>query len=218
MRKMKGLDMKKILIILVCAMFMMPLRAEAFSWKDFFVWLFGTSETTTTTIDTTKIYEETNTKLENIQKQANELEPSIKTSFKNIVYTLSTPNEAKEIETKLNAENADLFKIISDYQTAINSEKARILIILRTMADSEKSSFVKELNNLTSSVQKYDTYTQDITSLKTSLISQVSSSTDRTAKVEEINKVYTSVSQKASTVSTFTNILKLYAKLTGINV
>ena len=209
--------MKKILIICLAVMFIMPVRANAFSWQDFLNWLFSTSETTTT-VDTTKIYSDITAKLSNIKSQANSLESSVKTSFVNVVSAFSTQNEIKALEEKLNAKDADLFQIISDYKTTLNSDKARILLTLKTMSETEKTSLAKEVNNLSALAQKYNTYSSDASALKSSLISQVASSSERTEKIKEINETFSDLNKKSSSVSAFANIIKIYAKLTGLSI
>ena len=207
--------MKKILTILICAMFLMPLRADAFSWSDFFSWLFGSTETKT---ESTTIYSETTDKLANIKKQAASLDSSIKSSLLNIASVISTPTEVKDLETKLNAENADIFKIITDYQTTVNSEKARVLVLIKTLSDADKTAFSKNVSSLAEYGQKYSSYAKEILSLKSTFVAGTNSSSERTAKLQELNDAYSDLSEKSSIINGFSNILKIYAKLTGLTI
>ena len=208
--------MKKILVIFICVMFMMPLRAEAFSWKDLFAWLFTTTQTET--VDATKIYEDVNTSISNIKTQVNALEPSFKTALLSVASYISPESELQELKSKLNTNNADLFKVLSDYQKTINSNKARILVTLKTMSDKDKTAFAKEINNLANLGQKYSDLATEIWNLKSSFSSSAPSGADRTSKLNELAELYSAVSGEASTISGFANILKIYAKLTGLSV
>ena len=208
--------MKRILIVFMFAMFIMAPKAEAFSWKEFFSWLFTPVETTT--VDTTKLYEDTNTKINNIKTQVSALEPSLKTAILSVASALSTQTEMEELKTKLNTSNADTFKIISDYQKSINAEKARILVTIKTMPDKEKTAFAKEVTTLANLGQKYSDLSTEIWNLKSSFSSSAPSGTDRTAKLKEINEFYSDVSNKSSVVSGFSNLIKIYARLTGLTI
>lgn len=209
--------MKKIFIVIVCAMFLMPLRAEAFSWKEFFSWLFS-SPVETTTVDTTELYKDTTTKISNIQTQANAITPSVKTELLAVASTISTQSEMKELNTKLNAANADIFNIITDYQKTVNNDKARVIITIKTLSDAEKTTFAKNVNNLHALGQKYSSLANDIVTIRSDFVSKAPSSTDKTTKIKEIDAVYENVSTKASTVSNFSNLIRLYAKLTGLSI
>lgn len=208
--------MKKILVVLVCAMFLLPLRAEAFSWKEFFAWLFAPAETTV--VDTTELYKDTTTKISNIQTQADAITPSVKTALLAVASTLSTQSELKELTAKLDAKNADVFNVIKEYQTTINNEKAKVLITIKTLPEKEKTAFAKDVNNLYSLGQKYSALAGEVSSLKSDFMTKAPSSTDRTTKIKEINAVYENVAVKASTVSNFSNLIKLYAKIAGLTI
>ncbi|MCR4880675.1 MAG: hypothetical protein K6A44_01800 [bacterium] len=208
--------MKRILVILVCVMFLMPLKAEAFSWKDFFNWLFSPVETTT--VDTTELYKDTTTKLTNIQTQADAITPSVKPALVAVASTISTQSEVKELNTKLEAKNADVFNVITDYQKTVNSEKARVLVTIKTLTEADKTTFAKDVNALAAIGQKYSALADEVSAVRSDFSSKAPSGTDRTTKLKEIDAVYENVATKASKISTFTNLIKLYARLTGLSI
>ena len=212
----KDISMRKILIIFICAMFMMPLRADAFSWKEFFAWLFSTPQVTA--VDTTKLYEDTTTKISNIKLQANAIDPSVKTALVAVASAVSTENELENLKTKLNAKDADILSVLTDYQKTLNNNKARILVTLKTMSDKDKTAFEKDVNSLSSLGQKYSDLASEVWTLKNTFSSSAPSGTDKTAKLKELTDLYSAVSGKASTVSGFANLMKIYAKLTGLNI
>ena len=121
--------MKKILMICLFVMFMMPMRAEAFSWSNLFSWLFGDTQT----VVDTALVKTTTAQMNTYKTQITSNDKLAKTYFAGIVSLLSTSAEAKAVEEKLNADNADIFAIMNDYQKTINSDKARILITIKTM-------------------------------------------------------------------------------------
>lgn len=206
--------MNKLLIIFICAMFLMPLKANAFSWKDLFGWLLFSNNATT---EETNITEKTTEKINDIKKQASGLEKTATNSFLEIAEYISTPNEIKELENKINATNSDLFQIISDYQKTTNAEKARILILLKTLPDEDKKEFAEEIKTLSEIGEKYNTYSKEIL-IETSVFSAKATSTDEKNAATEFKKSYSDLSEKATKILNFTNTMNFYAKLIGLSI
>ena len=210
---MKGNIMRKLLVICLMVMFMMPLRANAFSWSDFFAWLFG--GTTTETTITSAVLADTSKQMDTIKTKSSELDSAVKTLFLDIVAQLSTPTEAKAIETQA---NTDLFKAITDYQTTINNEKARVLITIKTMTDKEKETLSKNVKTFYSLGEKYSDMYKEATSAKNTISRGTITSTEHTEVINKVNSVVTETSNKANAVNNLSVIIKTYARLTGLKI
>ena len=121
----------------------------------------------------------------------------------------------RAIETQA---NTDLFKAITDYQTTINNEKARVLITIKTMTDKEKETLSKNVKTFYSLGEKYSDMYKEAASVKNTISVGTIISTEHTEVINKVNSVVTETSNKANAVNNLSVIIKTYARLTGLKI
>jgi uncharacterized protein Yka (UPF0111/DUF47 family) len=204
--------MKKIILSMALIVTLMTqLSANAFNWNGFFKWLlFGYETETVSTENLDKLYTSTT-------KTIKTTDESVQKSFVSIVSILSTADEAKKVSNNIKAinnekitdteKNKKILKIYSDYTTTLQNNKVGLLLIMKTLSDSDKTNFAKHLDTLSKCVQTYNEQYQALTKVKT---------TSQEDVVKNITALSTEVKNKSNTIGSLSLQLNLMAKIAGI--
>ena len=213
--------MKKTLLICLVLLFMVPVNANAFSWGDFFRALFGI--TTTTSVETLK--EDVSSTCKDVQKSLITVEAKTQETFLALAKPLSSDKDYKTITTNLSSANAKtkenekveaINQVYSDFTSYLKNNKLEMVLIMKTMTDAEKTTFVKNTNILSEQSQKYY-------ELKDKLRIATSKSSRKTYDDAEINNILANANaltiqldNKAKAVGSLAKKIKLFGAVSGL--
>ena len=214
--------MKKILTICLIALFLSPMKANAFSLGDFFRALFGLSKTTTP-VETVK--EDVETTLSDIKKSTTSIEKEMQENFLAVVTKLSAEKDVILIKEKLNAANAlsdateksqEINKIMEDYTTYLKNNKLELLLILKTMSEEEKNELIKNINDLNANAQKYYELSEKGINETSKIIRTSYNDADLNKVLEETNTYAKQLVNDAKAILAMTAQAKILATLSGL--
>lgn len=221
------MKIKKSLIICLLIMMLMPLRANAFSWGDFFRALFGLGSTTTTTTDMTSITKEVNSSLSDYEKQSVTLDKETQSAFITLVSTISSKEDAATIKSNLDKANAltdkekrntAVNKVYSDYATTLNNNKLELLVIFRLLTESEKSTLTSSIKTLSTKAESYSNLAKKCNETYKNVMNKTSYTDDRDATLKQISEAATVYTAKATVIGALATEAKIFAKLGGIKI
>ena len=213
--------MKKVLLISLIVLVMTPLRANAFSWGDFFRALFGIS--TATSAETLK--DDISETYSEVKKDLATADTKTQSAFLYVVKSLSSEKDYNAISANLSTANAKtkdnekteaVNKIYSDYTTSLKNDKLEIILIIKTMTEKEQESLVKEINILSEQGSRYY-------ELKSNAKSATSKAGKKSYDDAELNNVIANTNalavqaeNKAKIVSSLANQAKILGALAGL--
>lgn len=221
------MKIKKSLVIGLLIMMLMPLRANAFSWGDFFRALFGLGTTETTAADMVTITKDANATLTDLEKQSVTLDKETQTAFISLVSTISSKDDAATIKSNLEKANAltdtakrntAVNKVYSDYATTLNNNKVELLVIFRLLTESEKATLTSAIKTLSTKAESYSNLAKKCNETYKNVTNKTSYTDDRESilkKISEYSAVYTT---KATVIGTLATEAKIFAKLGGIKI
>ena len=216
--------MKKILLISIAIMIMMPLRANAFSWGDFFRNLFGLSSQETV-MEETSLKDEIEKSLNEYINEASLIDKDVQNAFISTVTVISGKTELKKIKEKLaNAnKNSDrservsaINQIINDYTTILNNNKLEIVVIMKLLTTNEQENLVKNINIISEASQKYVELGKKNVQLANTVIQKATIEDERTTLLNNINKVTSELTESAKSTTSLSRQVKILATLSGI--
>ena len=216
--------MKKILLITLAIMLTLPLRANAFSWRDFFRNLFGFNREETV-VEKTSVKEEIEKTLNEYVNEAASVDKDVQSAFISLVTIISGNNEVKTIKESLKKANAlkdrtekvtALNKIYNDYNTKLNNSKAEIVALLLLSTDNEKETLKKDINTITAASQNYLELSKKNLQLAGTTIKKASIEDERLILLNNINKVSEELAQSAKATTALSRQAKILATLAGI--
>ena len=141
--------MKRFLLICLAVSTMTALKAEAFDWSAISGFFANRTTPVSTETTPTDIKTETINALNNIQKQAVELDSTVQKNCSSIISMLSAKKEAKSIESELNSILSNADKTAAEKETLYNQALNTYITNL-----SNNNSTITTLKKL-SATQKY---------------------------------------------------------------
>lgn len=216
--------MKKILMIIIAIMMIMPLKANAFSWGDFFRHLFGISSNETV-VEDQSIKEEIEKSLNEYIKEASLIDKDVQNAFISVVTIISGKTEVKTIKDKLTAANkksdrseriSAVNQIINDYTTTLNNNKLEIVVIMKLLTANEQETLVKNTNIISEASQKYVELGQKNVQLASKTVQKATVEDERTTLLNNINKVTSELTESAKAATSLSRQVKIMAALSGI--
>ena len=216
--------MKRILLITIVVMLMVPVNANAFSWRDFFRTLFGLS-TQEVVVEKTTIKEDVDKALNDTIKQMKDIDKTTQSAFLSIVSKISGENELKTIKEKLTSANKQkddnerikaVNQIYNDYSTVINNNKLEFILIVKLLNDSEKQALVKDINTISANGEKYVELGKQNVKLASDTIKKANVEDDRVILLNNINKVSSDINDSAKAATSLSRQAKILASLAGI--
>ncbi|MBR6126553.1 hypothetical protein IKQ21_02610 [bacterium] len=200
--------MKKFLLICLAVSTMTALRAEAFDWSV--VSGFFANKTTATEKTAVDAKTETINALNNIQKQADELDSTVQKNCSSIISMLSAKKEAKSIESELNSilSNADKTAAEKEalYNQALNtyitnlSNNNSTITTLKKLSATQKMQLVKDITSIEQTSQKYAALAKE--ALKTSASNLLKTTSSSNATTEDIAEIITQTNQSIGLIKT----------------
>ena len=216
--------MKKILLFAIAIMLLTPVKANAFSWGDFFRNLFGISSTKSTE-GNTSIKEEIETTLKNNLTKAVEIDKDVQGAFLSMVTIISGEQGAKTIKnniTQANKKSDDierlsaLNQIYNDYSTVLNNNKVEIIAFMALLTDKEKETLTKNINTILEAADKYVELGKENINLASTVIKKATVNDDRTTLLLNINKTTNILTECAKSATSLSRQAKILAKVAGI--
>ena len=216
--------MKKILLITLAIMLTLPLRANAFSWGDFFRSLFGLSKEETVT-EKTSVKEDIEKTLNEYINEALSIDKEVQSAFTSMVTIISGNSEVQTIKENLKKANnlkdrtekvTALNKIYNDYSAKINNNKAEIIALLLLSTDKEKETLKNDINTIISASQKYLDLSKKNIQLAETTIKKATIEDERVILLNNINKVSEEFALSAKATTILSRQAKILATLAGI--
>ncbi len=213
--------MKKILVTTMILMMLVPLKANAFSWGEFFRALFGFS--TTTSVETLKT--DVTTALSNAKKDKVILDANLQTAFVSFANQLSNESELKTVKsnwanayakTSESEKTTALVKVLDDYTTYLKSNKIGLVLIIKTMTDSEKAALVKDINLLSEYGQKYYELSNTCSQATSKAYKKTYEDSELNTALEESNKLIEELDTKSKAILTLSTQAKILGTLAGL--
>ena len=213
--------MKRVLLVSLIVLVMTPLRANAFSWGDFFRALFGLS--TATSVETLK--EDISETYTEVKKDIVTADAKTEEAFLNISKALSSEKDYAAIKsnlasakakTKANEKTDALNKLYSDYTTYLKNSKLEMILIMKTMTESEQNTLIKNINTLSEQGQRYYELNSKA-KLATSRAGKKSyEDADLNSTIANTKAIEAQLENKAKTVSSLANQAKILGALAGL--
>ncbi len=216
--------MKKILLITLALIILTPLKANAFSWGDFFRALFGLSREETV-VEKTSVKEEIEKSLNEYINEASTIDKDVQNAFTSMVSIISGTNEVNSIKTKLKDANAikdrtekttALNKIYNDYTATLNNNKVEIVALLLLLNDKEKETLKNDINAITNASQKYLELSKKNLQLAGTTIKKATIEDERLILLNNINKVSGEFTLSVKATTALSRQAKILAALAGI--
>ena len=216
--------MKKILLVAIAVMLVSPLKADAFSFGDFFRKLFGVSKEETT-VEKLSIKESTEKTLSEYISEAEIIDNEVQNSFISVVSIISGENELKIIEENLKNANEindrndkikALNKIYNDYSAILNNNKVEIVALLLLSSETEKETLKNNINIIAQDSKKYLELSKKSLKLAGTTIKKATIEDERTVLLNKINKATETFTQCAKATTTLSRQAKILAALSGI--
>ena len=221
------MKIKKSLVICLLIMMLMPMRANAFSWGDFFRALFGLGTTETTTADMATITKDATATLSDLEKQSVTLDKETQTAFISLVSTISSKDDAVTIKSNLEKANAltdaakrnsAINKVYSDYATTLNNNKVELLVIFRLLTESEKTTLTSAIKTLSAKGEAYSNLAKKCNDTYKNIMNKTSYKDDRESTLKQVSDAAAMYTTKATVIKTLATEAKIFAKLGGIKI
>ena len=216
--------MKKILLIALAVMMIAPLRANAFSWGDFFRTLFGLSKEETVT-EKTSVKAEIEKTLEGYIAEAAAIDKEVQSAFTSMISIISGDNDVKAIKTNLKNANAQkdrtektkaLNRIYNDYTATLSNHKVEIVALLLLCSEKEKETLKNNIDALSSASQKYLELDKKNIQTAGTTIKNATIEDERTVLLSNINKLSEEFTQSTKAITSLSRQAKILAALAGI--
>lgn len=216
--------MKKILAIAFMAVLMTPLSAHAFDWGGLFRWLLFGSESTTVS----KSVSDYSSVAADVRKQSKSTDELLEKALVSIISDISVQKDAKTFEDRITALskgnkteseiNTQLVQIVNDYASNLQNNKLALILTIKTMSDKEKKNLASNIKSLSEYADKYTELAKTGTTSYNNLLKYTTASDEQTKVVNEITTVTNEIKTKASAVQALATTLKLFAKLSGLEM
>lgn len=213
--------MKKAVVIGLILMLMTPLRANAFSWGDFFRALFGISSTTS--VETLK--EDISNTYSTIEKELPSVETKTQGAFISVVKLLSSESDIKTVSSNLASANAKtkdnekteaINKVYTDYSSYLKTNKLEMVLIMKTMTEAEKETLVKNINIISEQSQKYYELKSQASSATLKAGKKAYDDSDLNKVIADANALAVQLENKSKATGTLSNQAKLLGTLAGL--
>ena len=207
--------MKKLLVLCLSVMVILPQSANAFSLKNLFVKETKTQQQSKETVNYTN---SVMTKIDNLNKQGEQLEKDVKNSFINLAYTLSPTDEAKVIEQNINKKESDVFQIIDDYTTKMKKNKGNTISEMEVLKQKDRETLSQNLNTLSNASKEYAKLSKESLKLGIDVVKNTSRGDTQTKLLKEVANAGSDFRDNAKSLVLVSNIGKTYSKLAKIKL
>ena len=224
--------MKRLLLICLAVSTMTALKAEAFDWSAISGFFANKATTAATEVTPVDAKTETINALNNIQKQADELDSKVQQNCSSIISMLSAKKEAKSIESELNSILSNAEKTAAEKETLYNqalntyitnlSNNNSTITTLKKLSATQKIQLVKDITSIEQSSQKYAALAKEALKTSASGVLKASSSTanptteDLSAINTQTNQTIGLIKTKAANTLEVANQFTTLAKSAGI--